>query len=295
MTRSATGVGVILALLLAGGFFLAHAEDPAAKTRRTVFVVQHGLAKDLAETLTKHFKSEKDVQIVAEPASNTLLLTAPESTSDELLSLIRQLDRRPQLVSVEVAVLELANRKAEGKADDADKEVEEKDLSGPSEAVQAKIQALKKAGQLATFKEIQLSALENQRMSAGVHENKPFVAGTMRTAVGGASNMINYRNVGSILTVTPQVAPDGVVTLDLRLEDARLSIPADGVVIGTDDKNVPIRASEFVTATLEGKVSVPTGQTVFAKGVKTTSKSEQGRTIVLVSARVEGTPSKPAK
>jgi type II secretory pathway component GspD/PulD (secretin) len=292
MTRTTTvSMGVLLSLLLAGGLFSARADDPAAKTKRTVYVVQHGSAKDLAEALTKHFKSDKDVQIIAEPASNCLLINAPEAASDELLPLLRQLDRRPQLVSVEVTVLELAP----GKPDDTAKDLDDKDLSGPTEAVQAKVQALKKAGQIAALKQIQLSALEHQRMSALVHENKPYVTGTMRTAVGGTSSIINYRNVGSILTVTSQVAPDGVVTLDLKVENAHLSTPADGVVIGTDDKGAPVRASEIVTATLEGKVSVPPGQTVFAKGVKTTSKSEQARTIVLVSARAESSPAKPGK
>jgi type II secretory pathway component GspD/PulD (secretin) len=293
MTRSAAvSMGVFLSLLLVGGLLLVRADDPAtAKTKRTVYVVQHGSAKDLAEALTKHFKSDKEVQIVAEAASNCLLINAPEATSDELLPLLRQLDRRPQLVTVEVSVLDLSP----GKPDDPAKDLDEKDLSGPSEAVQAKVQALKKAGQVAGLKQIQLSALEHKRMSALVQESKPYVTGTMRTGVGGTSSVINYRTVGSILTVTPQVAPDGVVTLDLKVENTHLSTPADGVVIGTDDKGAPVRASEFVTATLEGKVSVPPGQTVFAKGVKTTSKSEQARTVVLVSARVEGASPKPGK
>jgi type II secretory pathway component GspD/PulD (secretin) len=293
MTRSAAvSMGVFLSLLLAGGLLLVRADDPAtAKSKRTVYVVQHGSAKDLAEALTKHFKGDKEVQIVAEAASNCLLINAPEAASDELLPLLRQLDRRPQLVAVEVTVLDLTP----GKPDDPAKDLDEKDLSGPAEAVQAKVQALKKAGQIAALRQIQLSALEHQRMSAVVHENKPYVTGTVRTAVGGASSIINYRNVGSIVNVTPQVAPDGMVTLDLKVEDAHMITPADGIVIGTDDKGAPVRASEFVTATLEGKVSVPPGQTVFAKGVKMTSKSEQGRTIVLVGARVEGASPKPGK
>jgi len=111
------------------------ADDPAAaKLKRTVYVVQHGSAKDLAEALTKHFKSDKDVQILAEPASNCLLINAPDAASDELLPLLRQLDRRPQLVSVEVTVLELSP----SKPDDNARDLDEKDLSGPTETVTGK-------------------------------------------------------------------------------------------------------------------------------------------------------------
>src|SRR5262249_4333915 len=136
MTRTtAVSVGVILSLLLAGGLFLVRADDPAAKTRRTVYVVQHGSAKDLAEALTKHFKSDKEVQSVREPASNCLPINAPEAASAELLPLLRQLDRRPQLVAVEVTVLDLSP----AKPDDAAKDLDMNDLPGPSEAVQVKV------------------------------------------------------------------------------------------------------------------------------------------------------------
>jgi len=97
------------------------------------------------------------------------------------------------------------------------------------------------------------------------------------------------------MAVTPQVAGDGQVTLDVKLENAYMNTPTEGIPIGTDEKGNTVRAAEFITATFEGKVSVQPGQTVFAKGVKTISKSEPVRTIVLVSARVENPPSKPGK
>src|SRR5262249_18831086 len=115
----------------------------------------------------------------------------------------------------------------------------------------------------------------------------PYVTGVAVRAAGGVgTRMISYRDTGTTLRVTPRVTPEKAVALDLTLEDSRMHVPDDGVAIGTDENGAAVRATEFVRASLTAKLTVAAGQAVFAKGVKTESKSEQAQTWVVVTAHV---------
>jgi hypothetical protein len=63
-------------------------------------------------------------------------------------------------------------------------------------------------------------------------------------------------------------------------------VPEDGVSVGKDENNKPILAPEFVHSSFNDKVIVPAGQPVLVKGVKTTSKSGQMRTLIFAAARI---------
>ena len=65
-----------------------------------------------------------------------------------------------------------------------------------------------------------------------------------------------------------------------------MAYPEDGAQIGQDENGKPIRAADFITARLDTKLDVAPGQAVAARGVKTTSKSGQAQTLVIVTARV---------
>src|SRR5207244_13152936 len=66
-----------------------------AKTKRTVYVVKHGSAKSLATALGKFFKGDVEIQVLADGASDVLLLSAKADVFDDLLATLAKLDRRP--------------------------------------------------------------------------------------------------------------------------------------------------------------------------------------------------------
>jgi type II secretory pathway component GspD/PulD (secretin) len=270
--------------------------DDAAKNKRLVYLVRYGSAKDLATALAKHFKNDAEVQAVTETGSNYLLISAPPTAFDEVVKTLELLDRAPRTISVDVWVAEVVPKKGEyGKPVEDDKGIDEKDLAGSIEEVQKKVEELAKNGRIAGLKHVQLSALENQAASILTGENKPYVVGRMVTARGIASNQVSYRNIGATVRVTPRITADKSLLLELAVEDARMSMPEDGISLGVSDKGDPINATEFTTTKLDSKLTVASGKAVAAEGLKSTSKGKQAHVIILVGARVVDGDAKGAK
>jgi type II secretory pathway component GspD/PulD (secretin) len=274
-----TLLGLAGLLVLVSG--AARADD---NTKRIAYVVKHGSAADLAKALGAHFKGVAEIEALPGPSGNVLLIRSTPAAFEEVVKLLETLDRRPRVVAIEVVVAEVvAGRKV---GDREPEPLDLKELSGPADDVLARVEDLRKKGRLGEFKRLQLTAVENQPARTQIGENKPMVAGVHTTATGLVSRSIMYRTYGTDVRVTPRVGADNVVSLELSVQDARPHVAEDAPVLGQDEKNTPIRATAIVNSTVEGKVSVASGQAVVVQGVKATAKSSQVQTLILVSARV---------
>jgi type II secretory pathway component GspD/PulD (secretin) len=263
------------------------ADNAPAKTKRTLYVVKHGSARELAAVLAKHFKGDAEVQALPEPSANGLLISAAPAVFDEVVKLLEQVDRRPQLLTVDLVIADIQPKKdKDGKPVTPDKEPDEGEFKGTTADVLAKLKELRKDGQAGEVTHLQLATVENQEVSALVGATKPYVMSMARTGTGITTRSVTYRDTGTNARLTAEVAADKTVTMELRLEDARAHFPDDGVVIGTDENNKPVVAAEFLRSTFHDQVSMPAGQAVLLKGVKTTSKSGQVRVLVFAAARV---------
>jgi type II secretory pathway component GspD/PulD (secretin) len=266
------------------------------KIKRIIYTVQNGDAKDLAETLSKHFKAETALQFVPDANSNCLLITARPDALEDVFRVLQVLDHQPRVVTLEVIIAGVAAANgAEDKTESNRKNLDEKDLSGPDREVVAKIQELQKKGVLGILQRVRLTTLENHQTSATVMENKPYVTGSTRTGRGMSLNTISYRTVGTTVRLTPRVTDNGKILLTIRVEDARTHTPKEGVKLGDGDKGNTPTASEFITATLNTSLLIPSGQAVLAKGVKVRSRSRNAHTVVIVTARLEGPRAKTTK
>jgi type II secretory pathway component GspD/PulD (secretin) len=260
-------------------------EDSAAKDKRLLYVVKNGSAKDLAAILAKHFKGNADVQALMDAPSNCLLIRANPKVFAEVVKVLEQLDRRPQLVAVELLVAGITPKKGQdGKP--MGRMPDEKQFTGSSKEVLEKVEALKKDGVITTLRRVELAAVENQPASARIGELKPIVTGVVTTGRGTTSRIITYRNAGTIARLTARVAAENAVVVDIDVQDARVEVPENGIEVGKDENGAPVRAAETVTATVQGKVRIRSGQAVAVVGVKTESKSGQARTLVIVTARI---------
>jgi hypothetical protein len=265
-----------------------------AKVKRIVYDVKQGVAKDLAAVLGKLFKSDADVQVLVAPGGNALVLGGPTKAVDEILHLLQKLDRRPRAVAIEVLVAEVFPRKAEaGKPAPPAAELDEREFSGDRSDVLAKLENLKKKGMLGSLQRLFLTTTENQPGSVSNSKSQPYTTGFVSRG-GVGSRSISYRNVGTQVKATPSIGHDHRVLLDLDISAARMHIPEDGTVLGTDDGK-PVRATEFVTARFEGRLLLSSGQAVAAKGVTTKSRSGHEQTLVIVSARLIEPGAKEAK
>jgi type II secretory pathway component GspD/PulD (secretin) len=279
-----------LALILIVGLFAldggGHAQDvSASKNKRIVYVVKHGDAKDLASILGKHFKGEAEVQVLPDSPSNCLLISAAPNAFAEVVKLLAQLDRRPQLVSVELLIAAVMPKKGQdGKP--VGNELDDKEFDGSGKEVLEKIETLRKNGLIDSLKRIQLTAVENQPASVLVGETKPVVSGVTTRGTGLVSRSITYRNTGTTAQLTARVTAENTVAMALDVSDARLHVPEDGIELGKDETGASIRATEIITATLKTKLNVRSEQAVAAQGVKTDSKSGQAQTLIIVAARI---------
>jgi hypothetical protein len=268
-------------------------EAPPSKSKRIVYVVKYGSAKGMAALLGKHFQGEVEVEVVPDVASNCLLIRAAPAAFGEVVKLLAQLDRRPQTVAVELLIVEAPAKGAKPGA--GRKELDEKELTGPVSDVVSRLEGLQKTGEVGGLKRIQLTAVEHQPASALLGEMRAVVSGVRVLGGGQVSRSIVYRNVGTSVKLTPRVAPGNKVLIDLDVSEARAFVPEDGVVLGKDEKGQEVRATEFVSDKLVTTLEVPSGHAVFARGVKTTAKAGQPRTVILVAARILGAEAKAEK
>jgi hypothetical protein len=319
----AIGLVIILALPAApgqeGGKVSSSKAVAAPRVARLVYTIRGGQAKELANALILHFKTEPTFLAVPAPGSNSLLLSGPKSVLDDARDVLREIDRPARAVHVDVFLIELSGKTgAEASADS--KDIERIEWAGPARNVTAKIRDLQKQGLIVNVQRIQLTALEGHGAQAQARESSPYTTGATvtggfggggflsgaRGAAGGRrgspggggirggdgappggsgmiSRLISYRDLGTSVQVTPGIGADGLVVLELRIEDSRMRT-AQGVTIATDEKGMNVPATEFITSTLESRLKVRPGHVVVAKGTATTSKLGQAQTLVLVSA-----------
>jgi hypothetical protein len=287
--------GCCLAFLTGLGLHAASAGQPGKagegqRVKRIFQPLRFAVATDLADVLSKHFKGDAGVRVVADPSTNSLLISAPPTTVAEVVKLVGQLDRRPRRVAVELLVAEVPRRKAEGGKPAADKELDLNQFTGPAEAVFKKVEALKQKGILGELKRVRLTAVEGRQTSSLVGATKPYVSSIRQIAgiarKGQVMRTVLYRSVGVQVRVTAQVTAGNRLALDLRFDEARARAPEDGVPIGKDEDGRPVWATQFITAKVEARVELASGQAVAAQGVTTRSNSGQDQTLVIVTARL---------
>jgi len=245
--------------------------------KRLIYPVRNGSAKDLAAALQQHLKADADIAVVAEPSANCLLISARPAVLAEVVKALELLDRRPRLLAVEVVVIELSG----------DKGPDDKDFTGPAGEVLARVAEMQTKGQVAGVTRLQMTAAENQSSRALQGATRPFITAIGQPLVEGAPPpaRIQYRDVGTQAQLTPGLAQDGTVFLELSVKAARLHVPPDARVLGKNEKGDLVRETHFVTATVSAKVTVPPGQMVPVKGVEVSDKGGSFRAVVLVTAR----------
>jgi type II secretory pathway component GspD/PulD (secretin) len=82
---------------------------------------------------------------------------------------------------------------------------------------------LQNEGSLKVLSRPQIMAMDNQEAIINVSDNVPYVSGTQTSSTGQISTQVNRRDVGIVLTVTPQINPEGFVRMHVRQEVNEIS------------------------------------------------------------------------
>jgi type II secretory pathway component GspD/PulD (secretin) len=254
----------------------------AAEPKRGVYEVKNASVKSLADALGKRFK-DAEVQI-GPGAGNLLLIKAPPAVFDEVMKALDQLDKKPRSVAVEVFVVVLPPKKADDK--EKPKEPDAKEFAGTIEDISAKLAEMKKNGDATAVARFTLSSVEGEAGTLMDGGSVPFVTRVFTTPRGVVSRVVSYRSVGTQVRVTPRVDTENTASLELEVRDLRMFQPASLPAIGKDEKGNLIPATDFLATALNAKMGVASGKAVLAKDAKVSSKSGEGRTLIIIGVRV---------
>ncbi len=226
---------------------------------------------------------EREVAVVAETNSNTLLLSASPRYFIQIQQLITELDRAQPQVMIQVLLAEVAltgdrqiglewshkgnfnNGTPYSVGADLGLATALKSLGGYSAAVTGGdfnflLRALDDEGKLEVLSRPQIVTADNKPATINIGQRVPLITDSRVTERGDTINSFRYEDIGVNLTVTPKISPDGFVKLELGTTNSSIS---SGTVEINKSATVPIINQRRANTT----VSVQNGQTIIIGGL----------------------------
>ena len=238
---------------------------------------------------------EAPVQVFADKATNSIVVSATKSAYSRIQSVIRDLDTRRKQVFVEAVILEVQVDRlrqigtdplqvlGSGKAGalqgigglnraPEDLAAIAQTISGVASGgsvtvlntvnVRAFLNLLMSLTDTNILSTPQVLAADNQKAKIVVGENRPFPTGQAQGITGGTLVTIERKDVGVTLELTPQVLEDDLIRLELKQEITAIA--------------------ENVAQTIgSGTASIPVGPTTTKRSMETTTIARDNQTIVV--------------
>ena len=244
---------------------------------------------------------EREVAVVAEKMTNTLLISASPRYFEVITKMVRDLDLPQPQVLIQVVLAEVT-------LDDSDSLGFEwtykkgignynvktgTDLGvagdlltngGYSVAVTGGdismlLHALATKGKLEVLSRPQVMASDNQQAEIKIGQRVPIITSSRSSDVTSTTastfNTISYQDVGILLTVTPRINDDGFIRLEVAPEVS--SVATTSVQISKDVNAVVINNRSAKTT-----VSVQDGHTIVLGGLITTKNDEREKKVPII-------------
>ncbi|MBM3847561.1 MAG: hypothetical protein FJ405_14915, partial [Verrucomicrobia bacterium] len=229
---------------------------------------------------------EREVAIIAEPLSNTLLLSTDPRYFAEIREIITKLDEVQPQVLIQVLLAEVTldsltdlgvewshtGRKGDvayGIGTDFSVRDQLTSFGGFSTAVSGSdfnflLRALKDEGRLEVLSRPQIVTADNKPGSVNIGQRVPLITDSRVTERGDTINSFKYEDVGVNLSVTPKISPDGFVKMEIGTTNSALS--SSSVEINKSAV-VPVINQRRANTT----VTVQSGQTILIGGLIATT------------------------
>jgi general secretion pathway protein D len=238
---------------------------------------------------------EAPVQVFADKATNSIIISSTKSAYTKLQSVIRDLDTRRKQVYVEAVILEVAVDRLRQIGTDpvtvigAGRSGSVQGIAGFNTApenlstiataivggatggavtvlntvnVRAFLQLLMNLTDTNILSTPQVLAADNQKAKIVVGENRPFPTGQAQGITGGTLVTIERKDVGVTLEITPQVLENDLIRLEIKQEITAIA--------------------ENVAQTIgAGTSSVPVGPTTTKRSMETTTVAKDKQTLVI--------------
>jgi len=239
----------------------------------------------------------KNITVVAEPKTNSLLVTGPPNSASVMDELIKKLDKRTAQVFIEVAIVDVTLNKDtqfgvewQWHSNDTNKagtplqsastnlgvstQTTGLKYSVLSGNLQALLRALQTQSNVKVLSTPTITTSDNVQATISIGEDQPFVSETSETSGGSIRNTVDFKNVSISLKVTPHVnGSSDVIGLEVQ--------QTINEILGTEPTlNAPIIANRQALTT----VSVNDGQTIVIGGIIKENSNRATKAIPLLSS-----------
>jgi len=252
-------------------------------------------------------QAEKHVTLIGDEATNSVLVGASPRYYSGVMEMIRQIDRPPPQVMIQVLIAEVSlDDNVEFGMEFAmqDLAFTESAHIGPNGVVKGNdfdfvggvdvgaggaagsfggfsfsitgedfnflLRALQSDGVLQILQRPTILVENNEEANITIGDRVPFVRSSSVSDSGQTTSSVEYEDVGIILDVIPHINPDGYVNLEVKPEISSLNPAGSGVQISEG-----LTAPTFSERSAETVVTVKDGETVVIGGLITTREDER--------------------
>lgn len=266
-----------------------------AETLQQVNDAEQARIESLGEQISPQRRMEREFSAVANEDANTIVINADRRFESDVRRIVNELDKPPPQVSIEVQIIEVTMDSSL----DLGVEFAFQDLqfakAGPNDTntfdyvggtdlgaaggtlggftftitgadFNFLLRTLQSEGNINVLSRPQIVAMDNQEASFEIINDVPFVNSTSTTSAGQITTSVDRTEVGIILTVTPQINPDGFVRLKIRQEVS--DIADSSIAVGPG-----VTAPVFFRRVADTTVSVKDSETVVLGGLIQTRDS----------------------
>jgi general secretion pathway protein D len=219
-----------------------------------------------------------EVVIVPDPRSNSLLIRASPGDFQLVEAAVKELDTRPLQVLIEVVIAEIRRDRSfsfgvEAKSDPVHVNRSKATVSGSQKGIglgdfvlqvmnlgtlnlDATLSAAAERGDVKILSRPVVVAANNQPATINVGSQRPFiqVSRSLPTDAAVRDQVVQYKDVGTKLTVQPTISPDGYVVLQVTQEvnSATTEVAFDAPVISTRSVQTELLIKDDQTVALGG-------------------------------------------
>jgi type II secretory pathway component GspD/PulD (secretin) len=267
----------------------AAAPQPSAAAspprKRLAIRLNNAAAADVLKDLERFLKTHPDrASLVAEPVSNTLLISAAPNAAKSLMGEIAKLDARPDMVAASIII---ANFVVSGSEANKAESPGEKAPFMYGEGA-AWLAWANKHGCLEVLSRPQIMTLVNQSAMiqigtkakvAPAPEAAPRATGLPRPSTDGLANVqpIEQPQVGLVFGLTPSISPQGMVVMELDFQQTR--------IVAQNAVGEPVLGKTTVQTT----ITAADGQTVVVGGLTQHCEDGPRQLIIAITPHVNPT------
>lgn len=219
-----------------------------------------------------------EVVIVPDPRSNSLLIRASPGDFQLIEAAVKELDTRPLQVLIEVVIAEVRRDRSfsfgvEAKSEPVHVNGSKATVSGSQKGLglgdfvlqvmnlgalnlDATLSAAAERGDVKILSRPVVVAANNQPATINVGSQRPFiqVSRSLPTDAATRDQVVQYKDVGTKLTVLPTISPDGYVVLQVTQEvnSATTEVAFDAPVISTRSVQTELLIKDDQTVALGG-------------------------------------------